>query len=73
MPTWPYCKKVKEYLSEKNIEYKDYDVSTDKKAVREMYEKTNQLGVPVIIIDDADILIGFDPSKLDELLSSGKK
>jgi hypothetical protein len=38
-----------------------------------MMEKTNQLGVPVIIIDDKDILIGFDPAKLDELLSTKKK
>lgn len=35
-----------------------------------MYEKTNQLGVPVIIVDDADILIGFNPAKLDEILNS---
>ena len=37
-----------------------------------MMEKSKQLGVPVIIIDDNDMLIGFDASKLDELLSSNK-
>ena len=70
MPTWPHCKKAKEYLSEKNIKYKEYDVSADQKAVREMYEKTNQLGVPVIIVDDNDIMVGFDPAKLDEWLDA---
>lgn len=34
-----------------------------------MYEKTNQLGVPVIIVDDTDIMVGFDPVKLDEWLA----
>jgi len=35
-----------------------------------MYEKTNQLGVPVIIVDDNDIMVGFDPAKLDEWLDA---
>lgn len=64
---------MKEYLSQKNIAYTDHDVAADRDAAMEMVEKTKQMGVPVIIIDDRDILIGFDPAKLDELLSSGKK
>ena len=35
----------------------------------QMVEKTKQMAVPVIIIDDTDIVVGFDQSKLDELLS----
>ena len=62
---------MKEYLSQKNIAYNEHDVSADRDAAIEMVEKTKQMGVPVIIIDDKDILIGFDPAKLDELLSSG--
>jgi glutaredoxin len=38
-----------------------------------MIEKTQQMMVPVIVIDDKDIVIGFNPAKLDELLSSEKK
>jgi glutaredoxin len=38
-----------------------------------MVEKTKQMGVPVIVIDDKDIVIGFNPLKLDELLSQKKK
>jgi len=34
-----------------------------------MVEKTKQMMVPVFIIDDKDIVVGFSPSKLDELLS----
>ena len=48
-------------------------MAVDKEALNDMMEKTNQLGVPVIIIDDKDILIGFDAAKLDDLLSPGIK
>ena len=68
--TWPYCTKVKEYLSQKNISYTEYDVGENREAAMEMVKKTNQMGVPVTVIDDKDIIIGFDPSKLDELLKT---
>ena len=67
-PTWPYCHKVKEFLSQNNIKFQDYDVATDRDKAKEMVEKTQQMGVPVIVIDDKDIVIGFDQSKLSELL-----
>jgi glutaredoxin len=40
----------------------------DRDAAREMIEKTKQLAVPTIIIDNKNIVIGFNPAKLDELL-----
>ena len=67
-PTWPYCTKVKEYLSENKITFQEHNVAVDRDAAKEMMEKTRQMGVPVTIIDDKDIVIGFDPSKLGELL-----
>jgi len=33
-----------------------------------MMEKSGQLGTPVILVDD-EVLVGFNQSKLDELLS----
>jgi glutaredoxin 3 len=59
---------VKEFLTQNNIEFQDHDVAADRDAAKEMIEKTQQMGVPVIIIDDKDIVIGFDQSKLAELL-----
>jgi glutaredoxin len=38
-----------------------------------MVEKTGQLAVPVVVVDDTDVLVGFNPAKLDELLSREKK
>jgi glutaredoxin len=44
-------------------------VAADKETAREMVEKTKQMAVPTIIINDKDIVVGFNPTKLDELLS----
>jgi hypothetical protein len=33
-----------------------------------MIERTKQFGVPVLIIDDRDIVIGFNTARLEELL-----
>ncbi len=67
-PTCPYCKKAKEYFSQKGISYVDYDVAKDRDKAKEMIQKSGQMGVPVIMIDD-EIVVGFNQSKVDELLS----
>ena len=43
-------------------------MAADRDAAREMIEKSKQMGVPVIIIDD-EVVVGFDQAKLDELLA----
>ena len=58
---------AKEFLGEKNIEFTDYDVSSDAAKRQEMVEMTGQLGVPVIKIGD-DIMVGFHQGKIEELL-----
>ena len=68
-PTWPYCIRAKEYLSQKSIKYEEHDVASDRAAAKEMIEKSKQMGVPVIIVDDKDIIVGFNQAKLDELLA----
>ena len=68
-PTWPWCTRVKEYLSQKGIHYEEHDVAADRDAAKEMIEKSKQMAVPVTIIDDKDIVVGFNPKKLDELLA----
>ncbi len=40
----------------------------NREAAKEMIEKSNQMGVPVIIIDN-DIVVGFNPGKIEEALS----
>ena len=66
-PLCPYCAMAKLFFNENNIQYTDKNVSGDTAAVGEMIEKSGQLGVPVIQIDD-NILIGFDKSAVGKLL-----
>ncbi len=67
-PTCPYCVSLKEYLKEHNVKYKEIDVSQDREALDEMVEKSGQMGVPVIIIDDKIVIVGFDRAELERAL-----
>lgn len=66
-PTCSWCRKLKSYLKEKNIRFKDVDVSRDQKAARDMIRKTGQHGVPQMWIDNRPI-VGFDKAKIDRML-----
>ncbi|GAI38257.1 unnamed protein product [marine sediment metagenome] len=66
-PICPYCTTLKEFLKERGVEFEEIDVSQDEKAMKEMVEKTGQMGVPVIEID-GEIIIGFDREKIIKLL-----
>jgi len=67
-PTCPYCKRAKDYLTQKGIPYTEYDVAADREKAKEMIQKSKQMGVPVIIVD-GEIIVGFNQVKLDSLLS----
>ena len=67
-PTCPYCKRAKEYLSQKDISYVEHNVAGDREATKEMIQKSGQMGVPIIIID-GEVVVGFNQAKLDSLLS----
>lgn len=66
-PSCVYCKMAKEFFAQHNVPYNEKDVVTDERAREEMVEKSGQLGVPVITIDDK-IVVGFDKRRLSELL-----
>jgi len=63
---------VKEFLSQKGVSYREYDVSLDQNAARELVNRTGQMGVPVTIIDGQTI-IGFDRAKLEQILSQEQR
>jgi len=66
-PTCPYCVKAKEFLTENKVEFEHVDVSQDKEKAQEMVEKSGQMGVPVITIDD-QVIVGFDVAAMKEAL-----
>lgn len=66
-PTCGYCKAAKEYFKKNNIDYTEHDVANDTAKAQEMIEKSGQMGVPVILIDD-ELIVGFDQAKIAKLL-----
>jgi glutaredoxin len=59
---------AKEYLSQKGIHYTDYDVSKDPEALEEMIKLSGARSVPVISAC-GEVLVGFDKSRIDQMLS----
>jgi len=66
-PTCHFCHAAKDFMTEHNIEFTDYNVAENVEKRTEMMQKTGQMGVPVIMVDDAT-MVGFDKGKLSELL-----
>ena len=66
-PTCTYCRAMKEFFAEHNVQYTEHNVATDFERRNEMIEKSGQMGVPVIMIDN-EIVIGYNKSKLASLL-----
>jgi glutaredoxin 3 len=67
-PTCHFCQAAKAFFKENNVEFTDYNVAEDNEKRAEMVEKSGQMGVPVILIGD-DMLVGFDESKVKQLLN----
>ena len=61
---------AKDYFKVNGVEFEAFDVSSDSQKRAEMMEKSGQLGVPVILVDDK-VIIGFNKPKLAELLNIG--
>ncbi len=61
-----FCTKVKEFLSQRGISYRDRDVLDDPAAMDEL-EHLGVLTTPVTTIDGQTI-IGFDQKKIEEAL-----
>ena len=71
--TCPYCKMLKDYLSEKNISFTEKLVDQDDLAREEMAGASGGfLGVPfsVVVKEDGskNAIIGFDKNRVNEIL-----
>jgi glutaredoxin 3 len=65
--TCHFCHMAKDWLTEKQTPFTDYNVGENAEKRKEMVEMTGQLGVPVIKIGD-DVMIGFNPDHMAKLL-----
>ncbi len=66
-PSCSFCTKVKKYLKENRVTFREYNIAKDKKHADEMVKKSGQMGVPVLDIH-GKIIVGFDVSKIEKAL-----
>ena len=63
-----FCQRTKEYLSRKQIPFRERDVTSDADAVAEL-QRLGYVTTPVTVIDGI-VIVGFDATKIDAALSS---
>lgn len=66
-PTCSWCRKVKSYLKQHQVRFKEVDVSRDASAMRDMVRKSGQRGVPQLWINNKPI-VGFDEKNIKKEL-----
>ncbi len=66
--TCHFCHMAKDFFNAHNIPFTDYNVGKDQQKLTEMREKSGQLGVPVIVIDEKEVIVGFDQNRLSSIL-----
>lgn len=65
-PGCPPCYAAKQYLAARNIPFEYKDVQADPAALRELV-KLNSHSTPTIVVGE-EVMIGFDPDRLESLL-----
>ena len=63
-----FCERVKEFLSQKSVEFIERDVAEDGSALVEL-EALGVMTTPVTVIG-SEVVIGFDRERLNALLSA---
>jgi len=63
------CELMRIYLEARELTFEERDISTDPEARRSMTETHGSNETPTMLID-GEVLIGFDPNLLDQILES---
>ena len=66
-PWCTYCKLAKTFFDQHGVKYEEVNVQGNPEAQKEMIQKSQQMGVPVIDVN-GKIVVGFDRPALTELL-----
>lgn len=71
--TCPYCKMLKDYLTEKGVSFSVKMVDQDQSAQEKMIEDSGGfLGVPFTVVNKDDgtkaTVVGFDKARINEVL-----
>lgn len=68
-PSCGFCTMVKSYLSSKKIDFHELDLTTDQEALLWLQENVGQTGVPVILFQNKDIVVGWQRNLIDHYLT----
>ncbi|MBZ5678957.1 MAG: glutaredoxin family protein [Acidobacteriia bacterium] len=66
------CELLKVYLEARGIAFEERDISADPAARTEMLEKLDSNTTPTLVVfsgEQAEVVVGFDPERLDQLLA----
>jgi glutaredoxin-like YruB-family protein len=66
-PDCPPCHVVMTFLAERGIVFEERDVTCDPSAVQDLLHKYGSHSTPTLLIGD-EVMIGFDPDRLNQLL-----
>ncbi|MCK6506928.1 glutaredoxin [Myxococcota bacterium] len=66
-PTCVWCGRVKDYLRQHGVRFREVDVSVDPAAAQALVARSGQVGVPQVEIGH-EIVVGFDKPRLERLL-----
>lgn len=64
----PYCEQAKGFLSQRNVNYIEYRVDLSPEDARILREKTGRTATPAIAFPNGQVVVGFNPVQLEELL-----
>ncbi|MDA3899804.1 MAG: glutaredoxin family protein [Spirochaetes bacterium] len=78
LSTCIWCRKTKEYLDEKGVEYHyvfvDLLDEEDKANARKCIEKWNaDVSYPTIVVNEKKIIVGFDEEEIDKEIDSNER
>jgi glutaredoxin len=63
------CELMRIYLEAREVIFEEHDISADAEARRTMTETYDSTETPTLVID-GEVVSGFDPTLLDQLLDS---
>jgi glutaredoxin 3 len=63
-----FCAGVKEFLSQRGVEFVEQDITEDEQTLAELGE-LGYMTTPVTVID-GEVVIGFDRERLEQLLAN---
>ncbi|HLW86809.1 MAG TPA: glutaredoxin domain-containing protein [Candidatus Sulfotelmatobacter sp.] len=69
------CELMKFYLEARELAFLERDISADPAARQEMVDDHDSLTTPTLVVisgETVEVMVGFDPERLDELLAAAE-